>query len=214
MGRNGPNLLRLASLALLLGAVVLFFVELLAFSRQQVRLPEGLTIAGVSVGGLEQTEALQRLLQTYSTPLELYYGEQLIVVQPSVVGFQLDAGPCWRRAGRRVFRPWTGSGLPVEPAGRPQSVPVRPSSLRRSCSPVGGYCHPLRPTGHPSQPVRRRFRPSGAPSSKAPPSCGAAKRPTTGGCCFPWRPAISRPPAGPDSVNRIWTWPSSTAVVV
>jgi len=128
MGRNGPNLLRLASLALLLGAVVLFFVELLAFSRQRARLPEGLTIAGVSVGGLEQTEALQRLLQTYSTPLELYYGEQLIVVQPSVVGFQLDAEAMLAAGELARTRSdfWAGfwDYLWSRPAD-PQSVPVR-----------------------------------------------------------------------------------------
>ncbi len=91
MGRNGPNLLRLASIALLLGAVTLFFIQLIAFSRQRATLPEGLTIAGVPVGGLDQTEALQRLLQTYSTPVELYYGEDLILVNPAAVGFQLDS---------------------------------------------------------------------------------------------------------------------------
>ena len=91
MGRNGPNVLRLASIALLLGAVTLFFIQLIAFSRQRATLPQGLTIAGVPVGGLDQTEALQRLLQTYSTPVELYYGDDLILVNPSSVGFQLDS---------------------------------------------------------------------------------------------------------------------------
>lgn len=128
MGRNGPNLLRLASLALLLGAVVLFFVELLAFSRQRARLPQGLTIAGVPVGGLDQTEALQRLLQTYSTPLELYYGDQLILVPPSVVGFQLDAEAMMAAGELARTRSdfWSGfwDYLWSRPAD-PQSVPVR-----------------------------------------------------------------------------------------
>ncbi len=128
MGRDGPNVLRLASLALLLGAVVLFFVELIAFSRQRARLPEGLTIAGVPVGRLDQTEALQRLLQTYSTPLELYYGDQLIVVPPSRVGYQLDA-EAMMAAGelartRSDFWPSFWDYLWSRP-GEPQSIPVR-----------------------------------------------------------------------------------------
>lgn len=128
MGRDGPNVLRLASLALLLGAVVLFFVELIAFSRQRARLPHGLTIAGVPVGGLDQTEALQRLLQTYSTPLELYYGDQLIVVPPAQVGFQLDAEAMMAAGELARTRSdfWSGfwDYLWSRP-GEPQSVPVR-----------------------------------------------------------------------------------------
>ena len=49
MGRNGPNFLRLVSLGLLLGAAVLFFFQLIAYSRERANLPEGLTIAGVPV---------------------------------------------------------------------------------------------------------------------------------------------------------------------
>jgi hypothetical protein len=91
MGRNGPNLLRLVSLGLLLAAVVVFFFQLVAFSRKRALLPEGLTIAGVPVGGLDQATALERLLQTYSTPVELTYEGNRIVLSPSQVGFQLDA---------------------------------------------------------------------------------------------------------------------------
>jgi beta-lactamase class A len=49
-----------------------------------------LTIAGVEVGGLEKTEALERILQVYSTPVELYYGDNLILLNPAAVGFRLD----------------------------------------------------------------------------------------------------------------------------
>lgn len=90
MRRGGPNLLRLISIVLLLAAVSLFFYELVAFSRQRARLPLGLTIAGVPVGGLDQTEALERILQTYSTPVEVHYGDQIILLSPASVGFSLD----------------------------------------------------------------------------------------------------------------------------
>jgi beta-lactamase class A len=85
--RRGPDLLRWISLALLLAAIGLTFVELLAFSRQRARMPRGLEIAGVPVGGLDQSAASQRLLQVYGSPVELHYGDQVIWLSPSGAGF-------------------------------------------------------------------------------------------------------------------------------
>ncbi len=90
MQRRGSNLLRWVSIVLLLGAVALFFYELLAYSRSRARLPSRLTIAGVPVGGLTQDEAIERLLQTYSTPVELQYEDQVILLTPASVGFRPD----------------------------------------------------------------------------------------------------------------------------
>ena len=90
MGRGGPNLLRWVSITLLLAAVVLTFYELVAYSRVRSRLPEGLTIAGVPVGGLDRAGATERLLQVYSTQVELQYGDQLIHLTPASVGYRLD----------------------------------------------------------------------------------------------------------------------------
>ena len=80
MRRGGPNILRWVSIGLLLAAVSLFFYELVAFSRKRARMPEGLTIAGVPVGGLSQSGALEKLLQVYSTPIEIMYDEQVILL--------------------------------------------------------------------------------------------------------------------------------------
>lgn len=91
MGRRGPNLLRLLSLLFLISAVVLFFYELVAYSRERAELPEGLVIAGVPAGGVGQAEALERLLKTYSTPVVLYYGDQAIQLSPASVGYELDS---------------------------------------------------------------------------------------------------------------------------
>jgi beta-lactamase class A len=90
MRRTGPNFLRWISIGLLLAAVALFFFELVAYSRRRAHLPAGLTVAGVPVGGLSQTEALERVLQVYSTPVELQYDEQIILLIPSSVGFRPD----------------------------------------------------------------------------------------------------------------------------
>lgn len=91
MRRSGPDLLRWISLGLLLAALALFFFELVSYSQHRARMPEGLRIGSVPVGGLTQTEALERLVQTYNTPVELYYEDQLILMQPSEVGFRLDS---------------------------------------------------------------------------------------------------------------------------
>jgi beta-lactamase class A len=90
MRRNGINLQRWASIVLLLLAGSLFFYELLSYSRQRSRLPSQLEIAGIPVGGLNQPATLERLLQVYSSPVELFYDDQRILLEPANVGFRLD----------------------------------------------------------------------------------------------------------------------------
>ncbi|MEE9507870.1 MAG: hypothetical protein V3V44_01150, partial [Anaerolineales bacterium] len=90
MRRTGPDFLRWVSIGLLVIAIGLVFYELVTYSRERARLPNQLTIAGVPVGGLSQTDALERLLQVYGTPVELQYGENIIHLNPASVGFRLD----------------------------------------------------------------------------------------------------------------------------
>ena len=90
MRRSGPDFLRWVSIALILSAVALFFYELIQYSRLRAKLPAGLVLAGVPVGDLDRNQALERLLQVYSTPIELHYGEQIILLSPADVGFELD----------------------------------------------------------------------------------------------------------------------------
>lgn len=47
-------------------------------------------VAGVPVGGLDQPQAVERLLQAYGTPVELIYEGESMVLSPSQVGFQLN----------------------------------------------------------------------------------------------------------------------------
>jgi hypothetical protein len=90
MRRNGFDLQRWVSILLLLAAVAFFFIELVAYSRERTRLPDQLTIADIPVGGATPSEAMERLLQAYSTPIELYYDNASIQLLPSNVGFRLD----------------------------------------------------------------------------------------------------------------------------
>jgi hypothetical protein len=126
--RAGIGFLRWGSIGLLLLALVLFFFELFAYSRSRARLPEGLTVAGVPVGGLGKAEALERLLQTYSTPIELHYDDQLILLQPASIGFRLDTEGMMAAAELARSGPnfWSGFGdfLWNRP-GETESIPMR-----------------------------------------------------------------------------------------
>jgi beta-lactamase class A len=135
MRRGGPNILRWVSIGMLLAAVSLFFYELVAFSRKRARMPENLTIAGVHVGGLNQSETLEKLLQIYSTPIDMMYGDQLILLNPASVGFRLDTevmlaaaelertgtdfwsgfwGFLWNRPGKETTIPLRADYSPVQ----------------------------------------------------------------------------------------------------
>jgi len=88
--RSPFSALRILSLGLLLAAVVLTTVELARYSRVRANLPSGLEIASIPVGGLTRQEAAQRLLEAYSTPIELHYNDAPIQLEPAVVDFQPD----------------------------------------------------------------------------------------------------------------------------
>jgi hypothetical protein len=75
-----------------LGALVLLVFELILFSRSFSTLPAGLSLARVPVGGLTEQQALEQLLLVYSSPIELRYREDLILLDPAMVNFQVDTG--------------------------------------------------------------------------------------------------------------------------
>lgn len=47
-------------------------------------------MGGVPVGGLDPQEASQRVLQTYSLPVEIQYANSIIHLDPGLVGFEVD----------------------------------------------------------------------------------------------------------------------------
>ena len=88
--RRSIPILRGISIALLSIALVMIVISLIGYSRQRNNYPGGMTIGGVPVGGVDPQIASERVLQVYSTPIEVQYGEAIIHVEPSVVGFELD----------------------------------------------------------------------------------------------------------------------------
>ncbi len=90
MFKGSRSILRWISLLLIFTAAVLAVFQLVSFSRVRSIFPADMRIAGVPVGGLDQNQAADRLTQAYGVPVELRYGDAIIQIKPSVVGFSLD----------------------------------------------------------------------------------------------------------------------------
>lgn len=91
MRRQTRNtILEWVSIASLIAGVALSVIQLVAYSRGREKMPLGLQIAGVPVGGLNRIEALEQLANAYATPVELHYEDQVIVLDPSAISFRLD----------------------------------------------------------------------------------------------------------------------------
>ena len=90
MFRGSRSILRWISLLLVFVAAILSVLQLVSFSRIRSFFPTDMRIAGVPVGGMDQQQAAARLIQAYGVPVELRYGDAIIQVKPSLVGFNLD----------------------------------------------------------------------------------------------------------------------------
>lgn len=88
--RNTNTILRGVSILFLIGAFVLTVLSLITYSRQRTGYPAGMTIAGVPVDGLSPAEASQRLLEVYTSPIEVKYNEAVFHIEPGAVGFSVD----------------------------------------------------------------------------------------------------------------------------
>lgn len=88
--RNTPLILRGVSVLFLITAVIFTALALVNYSRQRDSYPSGMTIGGVPVGGVNPQTASQRVLQVYTSPVQVQYAGAIFLVDPSVVGFQVD----------------------------------------------------------------------------------------------------------------------------
>jgi beta-lactamase class A len=91
-------------------AIILTTLELTSYSRARENFPDGLVIAGVPVSGLDSQQASERLAQTYAQPIEVHYGNAVIQIKPSVIGYELDIASMLAAADmQRVDQPfWAG----------------------------------------------------------------------------------------------------------
>lgn len=88
--RNTPLILRGVSLVFLIAAVIFTAFALVGYSRQRDSYPSGMTIGEVPVGGVNPQTAAQRVLQVYTSPVQVQYAGATFTLDPSVVGFQVD----------------------------------------------------------------------------------------------------------------------------
>jgi beta-lactamase class A len=125
---KGFTLLRWLSLALVIAAILLTIFQLVVFSRLRSSFSPGTSIAGVDVTGLSQNEAADRLTQTFSVPLEMHYGENIIQIKPASLGFSLELGAMMAAADQaRVSRPFWSAFLDYLLNRMPdaQEIPLR-----------------------------------------------------------------------------------------
>ena len=104
------NLIRWISIGLIVLSAVLLVMSLIQYSRLRAGFPSGTKIAGITVGGLDQEEAAERVNQAYNTAIELAYKDQFFQVKPSQIGFELDIESMVAAADKqRVQSPfWSG----------------------------------------------------------------------------------------------------------
>jgi len=88
--RGNTAIFRWVSFGIIFLGVLLTVFQLISYSRLRAAFPNGTIIAGVPVAGLSREEAAARLIQAYSQPVEMRYGDAIIQIKPSVVGFTLD----------------------------------------------------------------------------------------------------------------------------
>lgn len=88
--RGSFSLLRWLSIGFVFLSIILIVLQLISFSRIWTNYPANLTIAGIPVGLLDRQQAAQRLLEVYSSPVEVYYEDNAIHIQPSSVSYELD----------------------------------------------------------------------------------------------------------------------------
>lgn len=88
--RGSFSLLRWLSIGFVFLSIVLMVMQLIGFSRIWTNYPVNLRIAGIPVGSLNRQQAAQRLLEVYTTQVELIYRVDAIQISPGSVNFQLD----------------------------------------------------------------------------------------------------------------------------
>lgn len=88
--RQSSPVLILLSVTMLVAAIGLFIYELISFTQLEDRLPGGVTVAGISVGNLSQSEASIRIESFYTSSVTLYYRGAPINLIPDEIGFTVN----------------------------------------------------------------------------------------------------------------------------
>ncbi|NQU31065.1 MAG: serine hydrolase [Anaerolineae bacterium] len=125
-------ILRIISLIFIVAAVVVTMFQLVNYSRERNNYPAGMTIGGVSVGGVNAQIASERVLQVYSQPVEIQYAGEIIHIYPTVIGFSVDIESMLAAAdlARTTSSFWGGFWDSLWNRPRPASaIPLRASLI-------------------------------------------------------------------------------------
>lgn len=131
MRRGSTTIFRWISIGVLFLGVILTIVQLVRYSRVRSGFPQGTVIAGVPVSGLDRSETAQRLIQAYSLPVEMRYGDAVIQIKPSVAGFKLDVESMLAAADQqRISMPFWDAfwGFLWNQLPKPAEIPLRADS--------------------------------------------------------------------------------------
>lgn len=74
----------------ILFALFLAISDAKSFRAETYRLPPGVTVAGIPVGNMDETAAIERLQAVFDLPVELRYNGARMQFSPSELGFQVD----------------------------------------------------------------------------------------------------------------------------
>ena len=88
--QNTIAILSWISLGLVFISFMLAGFQLIRYSQMRSNYPLDLTIGDIPVGGLNSTQAAERLIRAYGIPIEMVYGDSVIQVSPSSIGFSLN----------------------------------------------------------------------------------------------------------------------------
>jgi beta-lactamase class A len=82
---------RFTVLAILIVAALVFVYKLNDYRAYRNQIPQGVSLAGIPMGGKWETEAMQLLGEAVSEPVKLNYLNETILLHPQDIGFQFQA---------------------------------------------------------------------------------------------------------------------------
>ena len=82
---------RFVILVILIVVILAFLYQFNDYRAYQNQIPQGVSLAGIPVGGKWEKEALQLLGEAFSKPVKLNYLNESVQLHPQDVGFQLKA---------------------------------------------------------------------------------------------------------------------------
>ena len=88
--RSDTSFLEWIAIGGVVAAIGLLIIQLVAYSGVRERLPVGMVVAGVPVGGKTAGEAQAELQRIYSAPVELHYRDAAFILDPAQISFRLD----------------------------------------------------------------------------------------------------------------------------